>query len=350
MGNERVQANAAPIYLGEGSNGDLAAAAQFLEQRTFAGGGGAGGAIIQKRQERPRCRVAVANFDCQGALSSGGGHHFHGDDLPNQLRLAQTVQARGRQNDGIVVAGFEFVQARIHIAAERVNLKIWTKHLQLGLTAQAAGTNSGPQRQRFDAGELHGTKNVAWIFAGGNSGNFEIRRQFRGQVFQAVHGEVNPVFDQGLFDFLGEHALGADFGKRNVGDFIAGGFDDLDLNGVAASAHQVDDSCRFRIARRRLQGADRRMHDFVDDAASQRLDGEFLVGGHGTEAATNPINLGLANGFEVVLQADDGGNHVESLQTRVKFFHLTVDDRLRLFRFHLAIGDVRTDRLLQIVD
>jgi hypothetical protein len=32
------------------------------------------------------------------------------------------------------------------------------------------------------------------------------------------------------------------------------------------------------------------------------------------------------------------------------FADFAIDDRLRLFRFLLAIGDVRTDRLLQIVD
>jgi len=34
----------------------------------------------------------------------------------------------------------------------------------------------------------------------------------------------------------------------------------------------------------------------------------------------------------------------------VEFLDLAIDDRLRLFRFLLAVGDVRTDRLLQIVD
>ena len=52
----------------------------------------------------------------------------------------------------------------------------------------------------------------------------------------------------------------------------------------------------------------------------------------------------------MVLQADDGGNNVESLQASVEFRDLAIDDRLRLFGFLLAIGDVRTDRLLQIVD
>src|SRR6266446_4037058 len=119
---------------------------------------------------------------------------------------------------------------------------------------------------------------------------------------------------------------------------------------VKEATHQVDDSGGFGIARSRLQRTDRSMHDFVDDATSQRFYGEFLICGHGTEAATNAINLGLANGFEMVLQTDDGRNHVESLQASVESVDLTIDDRLSLIRFLLAIRDVGTDRLLQIVD
>src|SRR4029077_16232200 len=81
MGHERAQANAAFLYFGERSDGNLATAAEFAEQGTLTGGGGAGGAIIEKRQQRPSRHIAVTNFDCQGALSSGGGHYFDRNHL-----------------------------------------------------------------------------------------------------------------------------------------------------------------------------------------------------------------------------------------------------------------------------
>src|SRR5882762_4399525 len=101
---------------------------------------------------------------------------------------------------------------------------------------------------------------------------------------------------------------------------------------VKEASHKVDDRGGFGIARSRFQGADRSVHDFVNNAPSQRFDGEFLVSGHGTEASTNAINLGLANGFEMVLQTDDGRNYVEGLQTSVEFCDLAIHDRLSLFR------------------
>jgi hypothetical protein len=124
MGYERVEANAASVYFGESSDGHLAAAAEFTEQGALARGGSAGGSIIEKYQERPRCGVAVANFDSQSTLSSGGGHHPRWYHLANQLRFAQSIQAGGGQNDGIVVAGFELTQARVNVATQRLNLKV----------------------------------------------------------------------------------------------------------------------------------------------------------------------------------------------------------------------------------
>ena len=81
MGHERIQANSAAAHFGKRADGDLTAAAEFVEQSALAGGGGAGGCVIEKSEERPRCRVAPANFDSQSALSSSGRHHLGEDHL-----------------------------------------------------------------------------------------------------------------------------------------------------------------------------------------------------------------------------------------------------------------------------
>ncbi len=61
------------------------------------------------------------------------------------------------------------------------------------------------------------------------------------QVLKAMHREINLAFGQRLFDLLGEHALGADLGEGDIGDFVAGGLDDLELDLVAALAQQRRD-------------------------------------------------------------------------------------------------------------
>ena len=42
-----------------------------------------------------------------------------------------------------------------------------------------------------------------------------------------MHSEVHAPLGQRLFNFFGEHTLGANLSKRNLSDLVAGGFDDL---------------------------------------------------------------------------------------------------------------------------
>ena len=81
-------------------------------------------------------------------------------------------------------------------------------------------------------------------------------RKFRGQVFQTVDREIDAVFGQRFFNFLGEHALGADLGEGNIGNFVAGGLDDFDFDFVAARFEQTLDVIRLPERELRSAGAD----------------------------------------------------------------------------------------------
>ena len=136
-----------------------------------------------------------------------------------------------------------------------------------------------------------------------------------------------PV-SQRLFNLFGKHAFGADFGQGHVSDFVAGGLDDFKFNFVTLfaeqgadvmglperelraagtnaetghqarppepaglsrfsvffflmqvkqAAHQLDYGGGFGLAGRGLQRADGRVHDFVHDAASERVNRKFLL-------------------------------------------------------------------------
>ena len=63
----------------EGSDGDLAASAEAVEQCALAGGGGTGSRVIQEIEMLARGRVAFADFDAERALSGGGAHDFGGE-------------------------------------------------------------------------------------------------------------------------------------------------------------------------------------------------------------------------------------------------------------------------------
>ena len=65
-------------------------------------------------------------------------------------------------------------------------------------------------------------------------------RKLGRQIFQAVDGEIDPAVGQRFFDFLGEHALGADLGEGHVEDLVASGLDDFEFDFVAARAASAE--------------------------------------------------------------------------------------------------------------
>ena len=51
----------------------------------------------------------------------------------------------------------------------------------------------------------------------------------RGDVFHAVHGDVDRIVEQSFFEFFDEDSLSADFGERSLREFVAARFDDDDF-------------------------------------------------------------------------------------------------------------------------
>ena len=92
------------------------------------------------------------------------------------------------------------------------------------------------------------------------------------------------------------------------------------------------------------------MHDLVDNATSEHVDSHFLIRRQRTETSADAVDFGLTNGLEVVLQRDNRGHDIEGLDARLKALDLAVDNSFRAVRFFLAVGHVRGDSLLQVVN
>src|SRR5580704_3975056 len=122
-----------------------------------------------------------------------------------------------------------------------MDIEIRAHGLQLCLPAKATGPNAGALWQFVDAFVLGGAKYIAGILSRSNCGYVETRGNFGGEIFQTMHREIDTSLRQGLFDLLGEHSLGADLGEGNVGDLVASGLDDFELDFVVALAEQRAD-------------------------------------------------------------------------------------------------------------
>src|ERR1700688_1745758 len=92
-------------------------------------------------------RVAFADFDAKRSLTGGRAHDFGGDDLLDQLSFAQAIQPGRGQDDGVIFALFEFAQARIDVAAQRMNVEIGADSFELSLAAQAGCAYTRSLRQ-----------------------------------------------------------------------------------------------------------------------------------------------------------------------------------------------------------
>jgi len=94
-----------------------------------------------------RFGVAQADFDAQRSLPSGGAHDFGGDDLPDELSFAEAVQSGCSEDDRVVLVLFEFAQAGVDVAAQRMNVEVGADGFELRLAAQAGGADAPCLRQ-----------------------------------------------------------------------------------------------------------------------------------------------------------------------------------------------------------
>src|SRR5262245_2487634 len=107
---------------------------------------------------------------------------------------------------------------------------------QLRGAAQTARADAGAPGQVLDriddvfAQVFADDQRVAYVFAFGDRGDAQPVGQGGRQIFQAVNRQVDAMIEQGLFDLFREDALAADLRQRGLGQFIAGGLDDLDAD------------------------------------------------------------------------------------------------------------------------
>src|SRR5436309_870095 len=119
-----------------------------------------------------------------------------------------------------------------------MNVEIGPDGFELRLSAQARCTHAGALRQILDAGVMLRTERVPRILSFGNRCYLEAVRKLGGQVLQRMHRQINASGRESLLDFFREHALGADLGERNIGDLVAGGVNDLDLDFITTFAQR----------------------------------------------------------------------------------------------------------------
>jgi hypothetical protein len=235
----RLQRKTAAGYGGVGADGDLAAPSQGGQESSFGGDGRLGGRVVQLPTGQ---EARGTGLNRQRTLTYGGTDDIGFQDLSDAGIPTQAFQTGGRQHDGVILAFIELAQARVQIAAHRLDPEVGPHPAQLRRAPQRAGAQPGARRQVRQPPAYQG---IARIFPRRNRGQHQARRQLRRQILQTVYGQVGAAVQQGFLDFLGEQAFCAYLGERYVGNLVAGGFDNFDAGGVAQGGQLLLDPMRL---------------------------------------------------------------------------------------------------------
>ncbi len=231
--------------MAEGAQGELAAAAQGVEDGAFGMDGVLGCGAVQGAD----CGVdgyvggvlRTSYLQGEGSLAGGWGEFVDGEALVDRLGAAEAVQAGGGEDEGVGLAFGPLAEAGVDVAAHLDEADVGAESKDHGLAARRSGRDAGAGGEHVEAPVVFADEGVASVGAWGDGGEGEAGGDLRGQVFEGVDGEVDAVGEEGVFDLLDEDAGtvgGKAFGWSEVRVLhaVADGADDLDCDGVAEGA------------------------------------------------------------------------------------------------------------------
>ena len=202
-----------------------------------------GGHVGQGCQCGHHVGAIAAHLNAQCALPCGWQHGVGLKNLANALRQAQALQARSRQHNGLVLTLVQLAQARVQIAAQRLNAHIGAPQSGQGLTqqhqaAQAGGAHHGIGGQIGHARAVGRHPGITRVFALHHTCQCESWRKFHGHVFQRMHRQVGATFLKRGFQFFHKQAFSAHLAQSAVQNLVAPGGHAQQRDCVAQSFQQ----------------------------------------------------------------------------------------------------------------
>ena len=178
---------------------------------------------MQRRQQRDQVDAAdaVGNLDRQRALPRRRQTAVGIEQRADAVFQPQPLQAGGGQDDGGVFAAIELAEARVEVAAQRLDHQSRIARGDQRLAAQAAGADDGAVGQRVKAVVIVGDEGVAGVFALEHGAQQEALWQLHRHVLEAVDGQIGTAFGHRHLQFLDEQALTADLGQGAIQNLIA---------------------------------------------------------------------------------------------------------------------------------
>jgi hypothetical protein len=242
------------------SDGNLASAAESGKGSALGRDREARVGVVKKGDSTEGLDITFANFDSKRALARGGTKILRIEALADPIGFAESIETGGREQNRVDLALFEFAQARVDVASEFDRLNVAAQRFQLRAAARAAGAYASAARQLSEARLLDGDKNVTRVGSGRHCRKYETVGELGGKIFERMNREIDSASGERIFNFFGEHALGADLGKGDFLQAVAGGFDDFDFDLMALDAQEFGDMIGLPEGELRPATADTQFH------------------------------------------------------------------------------------------
>src|SRR5690606_19390480 len=230
--HEPVQNDTLSVDRRERPDRDLAAALEGAQERTLRGRRGGRLRVLERGDEVSRRLVVFPNGDAKGALAHGRQPGRRLEDLAHCILEAQSPNARAGEDDRVVAPLAEARQAGVEIAPQITDDQVRTAVEELGPSPERARPDRCPGGQRFEGFGGAGGRDVdvAGVLTLEHGAQGETVRQARRDILQRMHRRVHLAGHDGTVDLLREKPLVPDPGKGHVGDPVAGGVQDPDLD------------------------------------------------------------------------------------------------------------------------
>lgn len=166
--------------------------------------------IVQRREPRGDIGAARGDLDAERALPRGGQAVVDVEQRADPRGEAETLEARGGEDDRRVIAAVELREPRVEIAAQRPHVEPRMARAQHRLAAQARRADDGARRQRVERRVIVRHERVARILAAHHRREREAFGQRHRHVLQRMHGEIRAAVGKRALELLDEQALAAD--------------------------------------------------------------------------------------------------------------------------------------------
>src|ERR1700691_1609238 len=219
--DQTLERETVSLDAGEGGERRLATAAQRSRKGALCRQRGVSGGIIECSHERARARIVATALDADRSLTYCRQHR-RGGETGCDVRLEPEADEAGTgEDDGVQGAVLEAREARVDVAAQRLDAQVGPYGQDLRLAPQARGTELRARGQVGEGAAATAEQRVARIGAREKRGDHEALRHLCRHVLHGVDRDVGASLGERSLELLDEQTLAADGREAPVLDPIA---------------------------------------------------------------------------------------------------------------------------------